>query len=295
MSLYTVLCQVSVAIHCNTFPEATATASNNLKSISPSEKCVTFACPNVWHCALIDHLALCILGFCAASSFNDGSVSPFPARMRLLQHAIPQGTLLHAAFFFFFFFAISPPLFPTSQADARGTQSALSGSLQETHAVISPLGESLPYGEEMDGMKKKKLPYNLNGDDNLEVASVTTLCKTEELFFRLGDAVNNWQSWKKKTGFKRFCFEHMLHQPPTLQRHTTTDLPLFSLNWCVLCNLIMSVTMSLLLSCTWHLSLYKVFLSSSHLLAAKCVAVIASANAFRCHVFNFHKYITLHV
>lgn len=138
MSLYTFLSRLSVAIHCNTFPEATATASNNLKSISPSEKCVTFACPNVWHCALIDHLALCILGFCAASSFNDGSVSPYPAHMRLLQHAIPQGTLLHVAFFFFFW--QSPP--PLSSPHLKQALEAHSRPYQDRcrkHAQLSLL------------------------------------------------------------------------------------------------------------------------------------------------------------
>lgn len=206
MSLYTVLCQVSVAIHCNTFPEATATASNNLKSISPSEKCVTFACPNVWHCALIDHLALCILGFCAASSFNDGSVSPYPARMRLLQHAIPQGTLLHAAFFFFFFFCNLPPSLPhISSRRSRHTVGPIRIAAGNTRSYLS-FGRKSSIWRGDGRHEKKKLPYNLNGDDNLEVASVTTLCKTEELFFRLGDAVNNWQSWKKKNWLEEILF-----------------------------------------------------------------------------------------
>lgn len=55
-------------------------------------------CDICLHGALIDHLILCILGFCAAFSFNDGLLSPYPLHVCPLQHAIPQRPLLHDAF-----------------------------------------------------------------------------------------------------------------------------------------------------------------------------------------------------
>lgn len=96
-------------------------------------------CDICLHGALIDHLILCILGFCAAFSFNDGLLSPYPLHVCPLQHAIPQRPLLHDAFF-------SSPQF-------KSTQLALSGPLQEIHSNLS-LGKSLPYGEEMRRIKK---------------------------------------------------------------------------------------------------------------------------------------------
>ena len=125
---------------------------------SPPRRNVTFACPNVWHYAHIDHLALRKLGFCAASSFNDGSVSPYPARMRLLQHAIPQGTLLHAAFFFFLplFFCLSPSLPHISSRRLRHTVGPIRIAAGNTGSYLSFGRKSSIWRGDGRHQKKKK-------------------------------------------------------------------------------------------------------------------------------------------
>lgn len=128
---------------------------------------MTLAYSNTRRCAHIDHLILRILGFCAAFSFNDGLLFPSPLHMCPLQHAIPQRPLLHDA-------SPPPPLLShSSKAHARGTQSVLSGPLQEIHSNLS-LGKSLPYGEEMLRIRSC---LTLSGDGIFKSTSVQLLHK----------------------------------------------------------------------------------------------------------------------
>lgn len=134
------------------------------------------------HGALIDHLILCILGFCAAFSFNDGLLAPYPLHVCPLQHAIPQRPLLHDAFF---------PL-PTVQKHKLEAHSWLYQDRCRKYTVISLWAKSLPYGEEM---RRIKSCLNFNGDGNLEFTSVKLLHKHKDYTSgtkkRFGSSVNN--------------------------------------------------------------------------------------------------------